>query len=66
MRGTGWVLGMMIPFFGVLKLLGLFRVPPDVETIGLDISHHGVFDPLFIFIWAAICPGCCMHALCQG
>jgi ammonium transporter, Amt family len=36
----GWVLGHMIPFFVVLKKLGLFRVSEEEEDAGLDISHH--------------------------
>ena len=43
---AGWVLGMMIPFFGILRMIGLFRVSPTVEAIGLDISHHGKILPL--------------------
>jgi Amt family ammonium transporter len=30
----------MIPFFIALKALGLFRVDPLEEEVGLDISHH--------------------------
>jgi Amt family ammonium transporter len=37
----GWTLGIMTPFFFVLKKLNLFRVPPEVESAGLDVSHHG-------------------------
>lgn len=36
----GWVLGIMGPFFFVLNMLGLFRVDPIEEKVGLDISHH--------------------------
>lgn len=36
----GWVSVLMIPFFGVLNMLGMFRVDPDEEKVGLDISHH--------------------------
>ena len=31
----------MLPFFFLLKVLGLFRVNPEDETIGLDESYHG-------------------------
>jgi len=36
----GWVLVTMLPFFYVLKMLGMFRVDPIEEKVGLDISHH--------------------------
>jgi Amt family ammonium transporter len=36
----GWVSVTMIPFFIALKALGLFRVDPLEEEVGLDISHH--------------------------
>lgn len=36
-----WVLGIMGPFFFILKKIGLFRVSPEVEAQGLDVSHHG-------------------------
>jgi len=36
----GWVGATMIPFFLVLNMLGLFRVDPLEEEVGLDISHH--------------------------
>lgn len=38
---TGWVLGHMIPFFFLLRLVGLLRVSAAEEHEGLDISHHG-------------------------
>lgn len=38
---TGWVLGHMIPFFFLTRLLGLLRVSAAEEHEGLDISHHG-------------------------
>ena len=38
---TAWVVVLMFPFFVVLKILGLFRVPEDVECEGLDESKHG-------------------------
>lgn len=38
---TGWVLANMIPFWYLLKLVGLFRVPANEETVGLDASYHG-------------------------
>ena len=38
---SGWVLGNMIPFWFILKFLGLLRVPANEETIGLDDSYHG-------------------------
>ncbi len=31
----------MVPFFMLLKKVGLFRVSPEVEAQGLDVSHHG-------------------------
>jgi len=37
----GWSAGLMIPFFLVLKMLNMFRVEPEEEAIGLDVSHHG-------------------------
>ena len=36
-----WTMGIMVPFFMILKKLNLFRVPPEVESAGLDVSHHG-------------------------
>jgi ammonium transporter, Amt family len=38
---AAWAMGIMVPFFFVLKKLGQFRVPPEVEVAGLDVSHHG-------------------------
>lgn len=38
---AGWVLGNMVPFFYLLKLLHFLRVPPEEETMGLDASYHG-------------------------
>ena len=38
---AGWVLGNMLPFFYLLKVLGMLRVKPEDETIGLDESYHG-------------------------
>lgn len=35
-----WTIGVMGPFFYVLNFLGLFRVDPLEEHVGLDISHH--------------------------
>merc|ERR1719276_420154 len=35
-----WVGGTMTPFFLVLNALGMFRVDPLEEKVGLDISHH--------------------------
>lgn len=36
-----WVMGIMTPFFMILKKANMFRVPPEVESAGLDVSHHG-------------------------
>ena len=36
----GWVFFVMTPFFLVLNALGMFRVDPLEEEVGLDISHH--------------------------
>ena len=36
----GWTAGLMFPFLFILKILGLFRVDPTEERVGLDISHH--------------------------
>ena len=38
---AGWVLGNMLPFFFILKLLGFLRVPAEEETLGIDESYHG-------------------------
>ena len=38
---VAWVAVLMTPFFLVLRWLGLMRVTPDVEALGLDISYHG-------------------------
>jgi Amt family ammonium transporter len=38
---AAWVLSIMFPFFYILKKVGLFRVSPEVEAQGLDVSHHG-------------------------
>lgn len=36
-----WVMGHMVPFFFLMKSLGLLRVSPEEEHEGLDVSHHG-------------------------
>jgi len=36
----GWVSVIMIPFFYILNILGMFRVDALEEEVGLDISHH--------------------------
>ena len=38
---TAWVAATMTPFFYVMKVLGIFRVPKEVEELGLDDSKHG-------------------------
>jgi len=35
-----WVAVIMVPFFMGLNALGMFRVDPIEEKVGLDISHH--------------------------
>lgn len=35
-----WVGATMTPFFIALNMLGMFRVDPIEEKVGLDISHH--------------------------
>jgi Amt family ammonium transporter len=35
-----WVGGVMTPFFIGLNVLGMFRVDPLEEKVGMDISHH--------------------------
>lgn len=37
---AAWVGAVMTPFFYVLNMLGMFRVDPLEEKVGLDISHH--------------------------
>eukprot|EP01023_Acetabularia_acetabulum_P051316 TRINITY_DN5658_c0_g1_i2.p1 TRINITY_DN5658_c0_g1~~TRINITY_DN5658_c0_g1_i2.p1 ORF type:complete len:638 (+),score=115.08 TRINITY_DN5658_c0_g1_i2:39-1952(+) len=36
-----WVTVHMLPFFLIMKGLGLLRVDPEEERNGLDLSHHG-------------------------
>ena len=36
----GWVGVIMIPYFLILNMLGVFRVDAIEEEVGLDISHH--------------------------
>mmetsp|Transcript_5693 Transcript_5693/g.8256 ORF Transcript_5693/g.8256 Transcript_5693/m.8256 type:complete len:517 (+) Transcript_5693:131-1681(+) len=36
----GWVAVIMTPFFLILNMLGMFRVDPLEEEVGLDVSHH--------------------------
>lgn len=36
----GWVMGVMTPFFFLIKKVGLFRVPEEWEVQGLDVSIH--------------------------
>jgi hypothetical protein len=38
---AGWTLAHMVPFFFVLRALGLLRVGEEEEMLGLDMSHHG-------------------------
>jgi ammonium transporter, Amt family len=40
---AGWVLGHMVPFFLLMRMLGLLRVNEAEERRGLDVSHHGGF-----------------------
>lgn len=45
LKGTGiiavWAFVTMMVFFGILKVIGLLRVTPEEEAIGLDIEEHG-------------------------
>ena len=36
----GWVTFLMVPFFLLLNMAGLFRINAIEEEVGLDISHH--------------------------
>lgn len=36
----GWITVIMTPFFLLLNAVGMFRVDPLEEEVGLDISHH--------------------------
>mmetsp|Transcript_8249 Transcript_8249/g.18487 ORF Transcript_8249/g.18487 Transcript_8249/m.18487 type:complete len:509 (+) Transcript_8249:189-1715(+) len=36
----GWVTVIMVPYFHLLNILGMFRVDSLEEEVGLDISHH--------------------------
>jgi len=36
-----WVTVTMAPFFAILRCVGMFRVDPLEEEVGLDVSHHG-------------------------
>ena len=36
-----WVVTMSGIMFGILKVLKIFRVSPDEETAGMDVSKHG-------------------------
>jgi len=38
---VGWTTVCMLPFFLILKKTGMFRVPLEVETVGMDASEHG-------------------------
>jgi Amt family ammonium transporter len=38
---TGWVMGIMMPFFVWLDWMGWFRSDPLDEIVGLDTSYHG-------------------------
>jgi Amt family ammonium transporter len=38
---TGWVAVCMIPFYILMDKMQLFRIPGDVEEMGLDESKHG-------------------------
>ena len=31
----------MLPFFVILKMMGVFRVDADTEEAGMDASEHG-------------------------
>jgi ammonium transporter, Amt family len=39
---AGWAFGTMFILFGILKAVGFFRVSTEEETMGLDISEHGM------------------------
>lgn len=36
-----WAFGTGIVMFGILKMIGLLRVSPEEEEIGLDVTEHG-------------------------
>jgi len=38
---VGWVTLNMLPFFVMLKMMGVFRVDSDTEEAGMDASEHG-------------------------
>ncbi|KAA8497883.1 Ammonium transporter 1 member 2 [Porphyridium purpureum] len=36
-----WTAGLLGPFFFVMKVAGVLRIPPEMELIGNDVSKHG-------------------------
>ncbi|KAG8464576.1 hypothetical protein KFE25_009944 [Diacronema lutheri] len=40
---TAWTTAIMLPFFTLMKLFGLLRIPEEMELIGIDVSKHGGF-----------------------
>lgn len=63
---AGWTLAIMTPFFMILKKIGLFRVSPEVEAQGLDVSHHGALHSSW-GVRACACPAMpCAPARCSA
>lgn len=38
---AAWTLSLMVPFFMLLRKVGILRVPAHAEVAGLDVSYHG-------------------------
>jgi hypothetical protein len=36
----GWAVLWCVPIFGVLKWLGVLRIPADMERTGVDVAKH--------------------------
>jgi ammonia channel protein AmtB len=65
---AAWTLGLMVPFFLLLKRAGILRVPPDAEVAGLDVSFIYLCSVLLwwvgrwvggiaVLFWVAPCGG---------
>uniref|UniRef100_A0A7S0ZDQ0 Ammonium transporter n=1 Tax=Timspurckia oligopyrenoides TaxID=708627 RepID=A0A7S0ZDQ0_9RHOD len=37
----GWTVGLIGPFFFILKVAGVLRISPEEELVGNDVSKHG-------------------------